>query len=49
MQFIDLKQQYEQIKDDVHNKIHAVLDHGKFIMGPEIGELEKQLAQYAEE
>lgn len=46
MQFIDLKQQYERIKDDVQQRIHAVLEHGQYIMGPEIAELETQLSGY---
>jgi UDP-2-acetamido-2-deoxy-ribo-hexuluronate aminotransferase len=46
MEFIDLKQQYQRHKADIDARIHRVLDHGHFIMGPEIGELETQLAQY---
>jgi UDP-2-acetamido-2-deoxy-ribo-hexuluronate aminotransferase len=44
MQFIDLAAQYNRIKSDVDEAIHRVLDHGKYIMGPEIGELECELA-----
>ncbi|WP_353252111.1 DegT/DnrJ/EryC1/StrS family aminotransferase [Salinisphaera sp. PC39] len=47
MQFIDLQSQYHRIKDDVDRRIHAVLDHGQYVMGPEIDELEKRLADYA--
>lgn len=43
MEFIDLKQQYERLKPRIHERINQVLAHGKFIMGPEVGELEKQL------
>jgi UDP-2-acetamido-2-deoxy-ribo-hexuluronate aminotransferase len=46
MQFIDLKSQYRDIKDDVDQRIQTVLDHGKYIMGPEIAELEGQLAEF---
>lgn len=46
MQFIDLKQQYERIKDIIHKNIHAVLEHGQYIMGPEIEMLEQQLSAY---
>lgn len=46
MEFIDLKAQYERIKDDVRRRIDAVLEHGKFIMGPEVYELEERLADY---
>src|SRR3972149_3249440 len=46
MEFIDLKKQYEAIQPMIQKRINAVLQHGKFIMGPEITELEKQLASY---
>lgn len=45
--FIDLKAQYARLKDDIDRRIHTVLDHGGFIMGPEVGELEKALAAFA--
>ena len=47
MQFIDLQAQYQRIKADVDARIHAVLDHGKYVMGPEIDELETALAKFA--
>ena len=46
MQFIDLKAQYKQIEKDVNTRIKKVLDHGQYIMGPEVGELEEKLADY---
>ncbi len=46
MQFIDLKTQYQRIKEDVNQRIQAVLEHGCYINGPEIAELEQQLAAY---
>ncbi len=46
MQFIDLHAQQARIKDSIDSRIQDVLKHGKYIMGPEIGELEKQLAEY---
>lgn len=46
IEFIDLKSQYQSIKADVDRRIHAVLDHGQYIMGPEIKELEERLADY---
>lgn len=46
MQFIDLKSQYEEHKQTINNAIQRVLDHGKFIMGPEIGELEDTLSDF---
>ncbi len=44
--FIDLKAQQALIVDKVQKRIEAVLAHGKYIMGPEVTELEKQLASY---
>src|SRR5271170_7040959 len=44
MEFIDLKSQYRGIKASVDRRIQAVLDHGQYIMGPEIVELEEALA-----
>jgi UDP-2-acetamido-2-deoxy-ribo-hexuluronate aminotransferase len=46
MQFIDLKAQYKRIKISVNDRINAVLEHGKFIMGPEVKELEEKLARF---
>ncbi|NBT46881.1 MAG: DegT/DnrJ/EryC1/StrS family aminotransferase [Actinobacteria bacterium] len=46
MQFIDLKQQYLKYQTEIDARIRKVLDHGNFIMGPEIAELEKALADY---
>ncbi len=46
MQFIDLAVQQRRIKDEIDANIAAILDHGKYIMGPEIGILENRLADY---
>jgi len=46
MQFIDLKRQYEIYREAIHQGMQRVLDHGRFIMGPEIAELEAKLAAY---
>ena len=53
MEFIDLKAQQNQLIDDVvtlrediDKRIKFVLDHGKYIMGPEVTELEVELAEY---
>lgn len=46
MQFIDLNAQQKRIRDKIEANIQAVLDHGKYIMGPEIRELEAKLAEY---
>lgn len=47
IEFIDLKEQYRRYKSEVDQRIQRVLDHGQFIMGPEIAELEGHLARYA--
>ena len=43
--FIDLKSQYAALKSSVDALIQRVLDHGQYIMGPEVAELEAALAQ----
>jgi len=47
MQFIDLAKQQSLIKASLDARIQAVLAHGRYIMGPEIKEMEGQLAEYA--
>jgi UDP-2-acetamido-2-deoxy-ribo-hexuluronate aminotransferase len=44
MDFIDLKTQYRALKSEIDARIQRVLDHGQYILGPEITELEEQLA-----
>jgi UDP-2-acetamido-2-deoxy-ribo-hexuluronate aminotransferase len=46
MEFIDLKTQYQRYKEDIDLRIRKVLDHGKYVMGPEVEELEEVLADY---
>ncbi|MBS0617826.1 MAG: DegT/DnrJ/EryC1/StrS family aminotransferase [Spirochaetes bacterium] len=46
MDFIDLKTQQARIKPQIDAGIAKVLAHGQYIMGPEIAELEKQLAAF---
>ena len=46
MQFIDLNTQQKQIREKIDNQIKKILDHGKYIMGPEVHELEDRLANY---
>lgn len=48
MEFIDLKTQYRDLQAEIDERVHAVMQHGRFIMGPEIGELEEQLAAYVD-
>ena len=45
--FIDLKAQYSEIEDEIRSGIDRVLAHGQFIMGPEVKELETELARFA--
>jgi UDP-2-acetamido-2-deoxy-ribo-hexuluronate aminotransferase len=44
--FIDLKTQYQALKPQIQARIDAVLEHGQYIMGPEVKELEERLAAY---
>lgn len=46
MQFIDLKTQQDKIRSKIDQRIKTVLDHGKYIMGPEVFELEEKLADF---
>lgn len=46
MEFIDLKSQYRRLKADIDAGIQRVLDHGQYILGPEVAELEGKLAAY---
>lgn len=45
MDFVDLKTQYRLIKRSVDAGIHAVLEHGQYILGPEVARLEAELAR----
>ena len=44
-EFIDLKVQYAALRESINKRMQAVLDHGQFIMGPEVAELEKRLSE----
>jgi UDP-2-acetamido-2-deoxy-ribo-hexuluronate aminotransferase len=46
MEFIDLKTQYQTLRESINGRIQTVLDHGQYIMGPEIKELEDKLSAY---
>ncbi len=46
IEFIDLKAQYADLKKSVDDRIQKVLDHGQYIMGPEVRELEECLERY---
>jgi len=44
--FVDLKTQYESLKPQIQERINRVLEHGQYIMGPEVEELESMLANF---
>lgn len=46
MLFVDLKKQYERIEAAVKSGLDGVLEHGKYIMGPEINRLESALSEF---
>lgn len=47
MQFVDLRSQYVDLKSKIDENIEKVLTHGRYVMGPEITELEEKLAKFA--
>ena len=48
MDFIDLKTQYAALRVNINARIQRVLDHGQYIMGPEVQELEARLCAYTD-
>ena len=46
MEFIDLKTQQDRIRKNLKTRFDQILNHGAYIMGPEVGELEGKLADY---
>ncbi|AGU52439.1 aminotransferase, DegT/DnrJ/EryC1/StrS family [Variovorax paradoxus B4] len=46
MEFVDLKAQYKALKVQIDERIQRVLDHGQYIMGPEVAELEGRLTAF---
>lgn len=46
MQFVDLAAQQARIKEQIDRNIQKVLAHGKYILGPEVAELEERLAAF---
>src|ERR1022692_1272277 len=46
MEFIDLKEQYRRYRADIDRRICRVLAHGQYILGPEVRELELELAKF---
>ena len=48
MHFIDLEAQYRHLKTKINKRIEAVLNHGHYIMGPEVEKIKKKLAEYVD-
>lgn len=46
MAFTDLRRQYLALRESINGRIQRVLDHGQYIMGPEVVELEGELARF---
>jgi dTDP-4-amino-4,6-dideoxygalactose transaminase len=46
MQFRDLQKQYEVLKNDIDAKVQSVCTSAHYISGPEVSELERELAEY---
>lgn len=46
MEFIDLKEQYLRLKSEIDENISRVLTHGKYILGPEVDQLEDSLKRF---
>jgi UDP-2-acetamido-2-deoxy-ribo-hexuluronate aminotransferase len=46
MKFIDLKSRHQLIGNKINARVQQVMDHGQFILGPEVREVEEKLAQY---
>lgn len=45
--FIDLKAQYKRVEENVRKGIDGVLEHGAYVMGPEIRDLESRLGEFS--
>jgi UDP-2-acetamido-2-deoxy-ribo-hexuluronate aminotransferase len=46
--FVDLKTQYTALRESIDARMRAVLEHGQYILGPEVAELEERLAVYTD-
>jgi UDP-2-acetamido-2-deoxy-ribo-hexuluronate aminotransferase len=44
--FIDLKTQYAALRESIDARMRAVLEHGQYVLGPEVTQLEERLAAY---
>lgn len=45
IQFVDLTQQQRRIREDIDRRIAQILEHGLYILGPEVAELEDELKE----
>ncbi len=48
IKFLDLKAQYESIKDEIDQAISGVINSTSFILGPSVAEFEKAYADYCQ-
>lgn len=46
MQFIDLQAQRRRIEMEINSAVQRVIESGRYVLGPEVGELETQLAAW---
>ncbi|MFY9316734.1 MAG: DegT/DnrJ/EryC1/StrS family aminotransferase [Burkholderiales bacterium] len=46
MDFVDLKTQYGALRESIDARIRRVLEHGQYILGPEVAEMEERLAAW---
>ena len=46
MQYVELGRQYRHLQPKIDARIKVVLEHGRYVMGPEIAEFEKLLADF---
>ena len=46
MDFIDLKSRHNLIGEQIDKRVQVVMDHGQFILGPEVSDLEAKLTEY---
>ena len=46
MKFIDLNEQHKLISENINNRFDKIFNHGQYIMGPEVYELEQSLISY---
>ncbi len=48
MKFVDLDAQFRSLETEIRGAIDAVLEHGQYIMGPEVASLEEELAEFCQ-